>query len=69
MSKTRRQHYTADDIESALEDERAKLVIWRSEAIRELRACLYGQDDKRPKRPAGAGVILKTFRRADGKPN
>ena len=42
MSATRR-HYTIDDIESALEDERAKLVIWQCQALRELRA-LLGRD-------------------------
>ena len=42
MSKTRR-HYTADDIQSAVEDEQAKFKIWRYEALRELRA-LLGQD-------------------------
>jgi hypothetical protein len=42
MSKTTRRHYTIEDLDDALDDERAKLVIWRSEAIRELRACLLG---------------------------
>jgi hypothetical protein len=36
MSTTRR-HYTFEDIEDALEDQRAELAIWRSEALRELR--------------------------------
>jgi hypothetical protein len=59
-----RRHYTAEDIESAIEDERAKLVIWRSEALRELRACLLGtQDGQRPKRPAGATMTWKTYKR------
>ena len=55
------QHYTIDDIESAIEDEQAKLVIWRCEALRELRACLLGQES--PKRPAGAAMTWKTFKR------
>jgi hypothetical protein len=63
MSATRR-HYTFDDIESAIEDERAKFVIWRCEALRELRACLLAtQDGQRPKRPAGAAMTWKTFKR------
>ena len=41
MSTTK--HYTIADIEDALEDERAKLVIWQSQALRELRA-LLGRD-------------------------
>jgi hypothetical protein len=57
------QHYTIDDIESAIEDEQAKLVIWRCEALRELRACLLGQDDQSPKRPAGAAMTWKIFKR------
>ena len=58
------KHYTFEDIESAIEDERAKFVIWRNEALRELRACLLGtQDGQRPKRPAGATMTLKTFKR------
>jgi hypothetical protein len=28
------KHYTAADIESAIEDEQAKLLIWRYEALR-----------------------------------
>ena len=45
------KHYTADDIEMSIEDERAKFVIWRCEALRELRACLLAtQDGQRPKR-------------------
>jgi len=62
MSKTKR-HYTADDIESAIEDERSELVIWRSEALRELRACLLGQDCQSPKRPAEAAITWKTYKR------
>ena len=31
------KHYTADDIQSAIEDEQAKLEIFRHDAIRELR--------------------------------
>lgn len=58
------KHYTFEDIEFAIEDERAKFVIWRNEALRELRACLLGtQDGQRPKRPAGATMTLKTFKR------
>jgi hypothetical protein len=37
------KHYTAEDIQSAIEDAEAKFKIWRYEALRELRACL-GQD-------------------------
>jgi hypothetical protein len=44
------KHYTIADIESAIEDERAKFKIWRYQALRELRACL-GQDQS-PKRSA-----------------
>jgi hypothetical protein len=51
MSK---RHYTIDDIESAIEDERAKAVIWRNEAIRELRACLLGTAQGSPRPVAGA---------------
>jgi hypothetical protein len=32
-----KRHYTIADIESALEDQRAKLEIFRHDAIRELR--------------------------------
>jgi hypothetical protein len=57
MSTTRR-HYTFEDIESTIEDERAKFVIWRCEALRELRACLLATQ-----RPAGAAMTWKTFKR------
>ena len=45
MNKTRRHHYTIADIESAVEDEQAKFLIWRHQALRELRA-LLGQDQR-----------------------
>jgi hypothetical protein len=60
---TTSQHYTIEDVESAIEDQRAELVIWRSEALRELRACLLGQDCQSPKRPAGAAITWKTYKR------
>ena len=37
------KHYTAADIESAIEDEQAKFMVWQSEALRELRS-LLGQE-------------------------
>jgi hypothetical protein len=57
------KHYTVDDIQSAIEDEQAKLLIWRYEALRELRACLLGQDCQSPKRPAEAAITWKTYKR------
>jgi hypothetical protein len=64
MSMTKRRHYTIEDLDDAIEDERAKLVIWRCEALRELRACLLGtQHGQRPKRPAGAAMTRKTYKR------
>jgi hypothetical protein len=62
MSTTRR-HYTIEDIDEALEDQRAQLAIWRCEALRELRACLLAQDGQSPKRSAGATVEWKTRRK------
>jgi hypothetical protein len=42
MSKQHKlKHYTVDDLNDAVEDEQAKFIVWRSEAIRELRACLW----------------------------
>jgi hypothetical protein len=65
MSKIRR-HYTFEDIESAIEDERAKLVIWRCEALRELRACLLGaQESPRP----SAGATNITWKKTTAKAN
>jgi hypothetical protein len=59
-----KRHYTIDDLYEARDDERSKLVVWRHEVIRELKARLRGtQDGQRPRRPAGAGVTLKTFHR------
>lgn len=63
MSKTKR-HYTIDDIKSAIEDERARLVIWRSEALRELRACLLGTQES-PRPSAGAKNI--TWKKTTGR--
>jgi hypothetical protein len=58
------KHYTIEDIDEALEDQRAEMAIWRCEALRELRACLLGtQDGQRPKRSAGASITLKTYKR------
>jgi hypothetical protein len=59
MSTTK--HYTIEDIEDAKEDQRAELEIWRCDALRELRACLLGQES--PKRPAGAAMTWKAYKR------
>ena len=61
MSKTRR-HYTFEDIESAIEDERTQLVIWRCQALRELRACLFGDAQESQRPSAGASITWKTFK-------
>jgi hypothetical protein len=65
MSKQHKlKHYTIDDLHDAREDEQAKFMVWQCKALRELRACLLGQDDQTPKRSAGASSItLKTFTR------
>jgi hypothetical protein len=64
MSKTKR-HYTFEDIESAIEDEHARLVTWRCEALRELRACLFGGAQESPRPSAGAKNI--TWKKTTGK--